>query len=538
MTRRVSLRSSAFVAAGVLSLLAALTVSAAGSRAAVIGTLTFSPATGDDTTTMTVDTSGPCLQGSNFQVYVTGAGLPADGAPFTASTPVGALAVNGSGGYTVTLTDTMNHVAAAQSPPALLTGSYGFSGRCTDSTGATVYDSYAGSLDYTQNGTAAPTYVATISLVFGNTTATALAASPSGPVNVGVLVAFTAHVSSSPTGGALGTVQLMDGTDPIGSPTTVDGDGNAVISSAFTTAGDHSVTASFTGKFGFISDSVSLPLVYTVNATPADATATALAVAPSAPTTADQVTLTASVADLPHPSSVPAGTVQFADGGSDLGGPVTLDEAGHAILVRTFAAGDHSFTAAFVPTDPALFDPSASTSQALTIDAAAGSQPIETTVDPGSLTISISDTSTVVLSSPTLNATATFLTTAGALHPVTVTDTRAGNPGWTLSGQVSDFTSVSGGVVPGADLGWSPTLVDSSQGQTVVPGSRVLPATPPVVADPAHAGSAGLQASRMLASTAPGSGTGTAQVGAELSLDVPTSVPAGVYEATLTLTAI
>jgi hypothetical protein len=67
--------------------------------------------------------------------------------------------------------------------------------------------------------------------------------------------------------------------------------------------------------------------------------------------------------------------------------------------------------------------------------------------------------------------------------------------------------------------------------------SGVSHATPPLVTDPTG-GTFGLHVSRTLASAAAGSGTGTAHVGADLTLDVPASVQAGVYEATLTLTAI
>ncbi|MEV4314173.1 hypothetical protein [Actinocrispum sp. NPDC049592] len=40
-----------------------------------------------------------------------------------------------------------------------------------------------------------------------------------------------------------------------------------------------------------------------------------------------------------------------------------------------------------------------------------------------------------------LTADGSVRVTSGQLNPVRVTDTRAGNPGWNLTGQVSDFTS-------------------------------------------------------------------------------------------------
>jgi hypothetical protein len=513
-------------------------VGAEPSSAAGIGSFTFGPTSGTDTTMLTLDTSGPCLDGTTFQVLVTGPGFPVGGFPVSAAVAVSSLVGNPAGGYTVPLSDSMKNFADAQTPPATLSGTYSFSGQCMDASGGTTFDTFGGSIDFTQNSAASPSYVAKVEVVFGYFTATALAAAPGGPVNAGTPVTFTAHVSSSPTGGALGTVQLLDGTDPIGNPTAVDASGNAIISTSFTAGGYHSVTAAFTGGFAFVTSSTSLPLVMTVNAAPADPTATSLAISPSSVTAAGMVTLTAAVVDVPHPSSQPLGTVQFLDSGTAVGAVVPVTSAGTATLSRQFGEGGHAFTASFVPTDPLLFDPSSSTSEAYRVAPAAGvPQTIETTVDPGSLTMSIADTGTVVLPAPVLNVTATFLTTTGRLQAVTVTDTRAGNPGWVLSGQVTDFTSTTGNSIAAVNLGWTPDVVDESPGQVVVLGGPVSPAAPPLVLDP-PGGAFGLHVSRTLASTAAGSGTGTAQLGADLALNVPTSVQAGVYEATLTLTVI
>ncbi|BEP13804.1 Ig-like domain-containing protein [Acidothermaceae bacterium B102] len=535
---------SRHIAVGVatLSMVAAFTGGAASSRADVIGNLTVTPATGDDTAVMTLTTSGPCLNGTNLQVFVTGAGFPAGGYPVTASAPLTSLTTDASGALTTSLTDTMRHFASVQSPPATLSGTYVFSARCTSADGATVYDSFNENVVYTVNPGAAPTYVASVEVQFGYFTATALSASPAGPVPSGTPVTFTAHVSSTPLGGALGTVQLMDGAAAVGSPTTVDSSGNAAVATSLTGAGNHTITAVFTGKFGFITGSTSPPLVLVVQPAVADPTATSLAITPPAATAADPVTLTASVADVPHPGTRPVGTIQFADAGVSVGTTQPVAPDGTASYSHTFAAGSHSFTASFVPTDSTAFGPSSSTSQVYVVTAAAaGGQTIETTVDAGSLTISVADTSTVVLNPPVLNPAATFLTTSGSLHHVTVTDTRAGSPGWAVSGQLSDFHALSGpptSLIPGVDLGWAPAVVDTDPGQTVLPGAKVLPAAPPLTSDPTTAGSEGLHVSRQLATAAPGAGTGTAHLGATLTLNVPTSVAAGTYDAVLTLTAI
>jgi Bacterial Ig-like domain (group 3) len=541
MMRRSTFRQVA-IGIATLSTVAGLAVGAVSSRAAVIGTFTVGPVSGDDATVLTLDTSGPCLTGTNFQVFVTGPGFPAAGYPVTASTADSALTANAADGYSVPLLASMKSFADAQTPPATLSGTYAFSGRCTNATGTTTFDTYEGSVVFTQNGASPATYVAeAVQVQFGYFTATALSGSPAGPVNAGDPITFTAHVSSSPTGGAIGTVQLMDGSTPVGSPTTIDSAGNAVVSSSFG-GGSHTFTAAFTGKFAFITDSVSPPLDYTVNASPADATNTSLAISPASATPTDPLTLTAAVADVPHPGAHPVGAVQFSDGGVDVGSPVSVSAGGTATLNHTFAQGTHSFIARFTPTDATAFAPSASTSQAYTVSAGAGgSGTIETKVDPGSLTISVADASKVVLPSPVLSVTATFLTTSGAIHPVTVTDTRAGNPGWVLSGQVSDFTNTTGLTttpINGDNLGWTPNVVDSNPSQTIVAGPVVLPASPVTVVDLPVGSARGLKTSRTLASAAAGHGTGTAHLGADLVLNVPTTVTAGTYEAVLTLTAI
>jgi hypothetical protein len=526
-----------------LSTVAGMAIGSVSASAASIGTFTFTPATGVDSNALTLDTSGPCPGGTNFQIAVFGAGFPAAGYGVTANNSDSILPNNAAGGYTIGLLDTMHNFAAAQSPPAVLSGDYTFTGTCKNAFGATTFGTFDGVVTFTQNGANAPSFVAHNPAAPAVGTTTTLASAPASPVDTATPVSFTAHVAAN-SGSATpaGTVQLMDGATAIGSPTAVDGSGNAVISTTFSTAGSHSVTAAFTGGTGF-NNSTSAALAYTVTQAPADATVTALSISPSTATSADQVTLTASVSDTPHSATKPTGTVQFADGGTNIGSPVALVN-GVATLTQSYSAGAHSFTASYLSNNANSFANSASTSQAYTVSAFTGvqtSEKIETTIAAGALTVSVADTSTVVLPSPQLNATATYLTTSGKIHPVTITDTRAGNPGWTLSGQVSDFVNTTGPTttpIPGVDLGWTPNVIDKSPSQNVIAGSLVNPANPPLTANPAVADLNGLHVSRILASAAAGAGTGTAHVDALLALNVPTTTVAGTYDATLTLTAI
>ncbi len=111
----------------------------------------------------------------------------------------------------------------------------------------------------------------------------------------------------------------------------------------------------------------------------------------------------------------------------------------------------------------------------------------------------------------------------GTLSGVTIVDTRNGGPSWSLSGQVSNF---SGGLA-GKYLGWVPRVVTPGGG--AIPGGSVPSGL--------IAGN-GLADVSPLASAPAGHPKGSATVGAELDLLIPSSTPAGSYTATLTLTAL
>ncbi|MDP9792678.1 surface-anchored protein [Catenuloplanes nepalensis] len=117
--------------------------------------------------------------------------------------------------------------------------------------------------------------------------------------------------------------------------------------------------------------------------------------------------------------------------------------------------------------------------------------------------------------------------TGGALRPVTVTDTRAGTPGWSVVGQVSGGFRTDGGASFGAEhLGWTPAVVSQGAAQGVLAGPVATP------------GTSGLGTGALLATAPAGAGRGTARLDAQLRLSVPTETAPGTYTGTLTLTAI
>lgn len=165
-----------------------------------------------------------------------------------------------------------------------------------------------------------------------------------GPASAqtGAPMTLTATVSPAPNGG---TVQFKDGVTLIGGPVEIT-NGIARLEHTFSSVGSHSITAAYSGAAGFEpstssarSVSVADPVVsprgtLTLLSVPGEAKADA--------TTDLWVTVRTS-AGVP----VDGGTVQFRDGGQEIGAPVTVS-AGVARLPHTFTvAGAHSISAVF-----------------------------------------------------------------------------------------------------------------------------------------------------------------------------------------------
>ncbi|WP_433792602.1 HtaA domain-containing protein [Actinoplanes sp. CA-252034] len=190
-------------------------------------------------------------------------------------------------------------------------------------------------------------------------------------------------------------------------------------------------------------------------------------------------------------------------------------QPGTALDPVTATASDSS-----EPTDPT--DPMDPTDPGTGNGSAA--QTIKAAVSGGALTLTSAGTA-VTLSAATPGQTAT-----GALNAVTVSDLRGTNAGWDLVGQVTEFKST-GGVIPAANLGWTPTaqvaatslVAANGVANKVAPGGPVAPGT-------------GLGASRTLCSAETGTSLGSATCGAALNLGIPESSAAGEYSAVLTLT--
>ncbi|MDR3069197.1 MAG: hypothetical protein LBU50_06820 [Cellulomonas sp.] len=161
-----------------------------------------------------------------------------------------------------------------------------------------------------------------------------------------------------------------------------------------------------------------------------------------------------------------------------------------------------------------------------------GHENIIVEVNPGVLSLSVPVQNTVVLDA--VNLTGRDQTTTGNLVPVTVSNGRGTAAGWTLSGRASDFTSDANTVIPGSNLGWSPT---ASFVPSAYAGGTVSTVTAGATIAPAQQGT-GLSVSRTLASAPSNASGGQFTAGGELTLGIPSTARAGTYSSILTLTLI
>jgi ABC-type phosphate transport system substrate-binding protein len=244
----------------------------------------------------------------------------------------------------------------------------------------------------------------------------------------------------------------------------------------------------------------------------------ALTASPNPPAAGQVVTLTATVG-----TGGPAGWVQFEIGGTAIGPPVLVDSNGVATTTTTFAVpGTDTVSAVFTPAGASTFSTPVATLSLTVLPTPVGTLPMAVTVPvTGTFTLTVDTADTVTLVVSESSATA-------ATTPIVVSDTRNTYPGWSVSGQVSDFTNTAAGsLIPGNQLGWVPTGSSLGAGVTlgavVAPGAPGLGTTAATLAS-AHAGSGGV--------------FGTSTLGANLTLAIPPLAAAGSYTSSLNVSAV
>jgi hypothetical protein len=161
------------------------------------------------------------------------------------------------------------------------------------------------------------------------------------PSTTGQSVTLTATVTSTTTTPALtGKVTFLDGTTPLGSA-PVSG-GAATLTTTFTTAGAHSLTANYSGDANYQASS-SAAYTQTVNASTSPTDTLKLTVSAATAVFGQHIVLLAQVAG--NVSTPPTGTVNFLDGTTTIGSAALSQSS--AYLVVTLAVGAHQISAAW-----------------------------------------------------------------------------------------------------------------------------------------------------------------------------------------------
>jgi hypothetical protein len=374
--------------------------------------------------------------------------------------------------------------------------------------------------------TLTPTWSTTTGCPAGNqTSATLFALNTDG--SIGSAISPTVNAPTAPFNGTLlGTIGSLIS---LGTNVTAGGTSQFVVGCFAGTGGTGAVT--YVQSIFVHLDATGAN--YTSNTTGPPqpvATTTTVAVQPNnTPAPNASITLKATVAPQTG-TAVPAGSVQFSSGGTNIGTPVTLDATGAATSISFTAPATAGtvvqVSAAFTPTSATAFGASTGNSS-FTVVGSNGPFPIPVTFTvgaTGAFTFT-ANTNAVTLTVDAANTTGTGNLNGNA---ITVTDTRNTFPGWSVTGQESNFAGPGTASVSGNQLGWTPTSTATLPagvilGPVVAPAAPGLGTTAAVLAQE-HAGA--------------NTGTSSANLSANLSLLIPAAQAAGAYSGTLTLTAV
>jgi hypothetical protein len=365
------------------------------------------------------------------------------------------------------------------------------------------------------------------------------------PIIVGAGQTLSASVA--PASGAItnGSVHFFDGATDLGSAAYT---GSNPVTLAVPTAslpvGTHSITAAYVPSGLGFSGSTSAAQNLVVNPV-AITTAIAVGANVGSGVALSPVILTGTITP-----AAAAGTVVFSEGATNLGSAPTV--AGVATLtISTLAQGSHTIHAVFTPTDAVTYAGIAGDATAFTLtkpSVTPDPQSIQVTVDNGSLILSSPYTPALPfdLGHMVLDSTGTFLHASApfgnaAGGGLTVTDTRAGNAGWTVSAVANNFSDGGVNIIDAKGFGLT-GVTPNYQGPTAA-SNAINPATNAVSpsnvpANDLTAGNtaAGLGAKSPIASVV--KGNGTVRITGVLDLYAPSSTVAGVYSTVLTFTAV
>ncbi|MFF3399012.1 Ig-like domain-containing protein [Streptomyces sp. NPDC002659] len=250
--RPLSVALASLLAAGALAL------GTTGARADVLGSMEVTPATGTDTSGVTLTTPGPCpAEATNLIVSVAGSGFPAEGQIVVSNSPIETYGSTATGGIVVPLTQTMRDYASTAGFTTLQ-GRYDFTLTCRAAFGSTTYGDFTAPMWFTSNTAYQTTAPAAA-------TTTTLATAPVSPVVQGTAVKLTATVAPAE---AAGSVRFLDGAAQLGTPVAVSA-GVATLSTTALAVGTHALKAEFTPSDpAAYATSASAALSYTVKIKP------------------------------------------------------------------------------------------------------------------------------------------------------------------------------------------------------------------------------------------------------------------------------
>jgi hypothetical protein len=180
-------------------------------------------------------------------------------------------------------------------------------------------------------GTATP-----LSQVVNQTTSTTVLTLTNNPINSGQAAQMTATITTNTGGGTpTGTVTFFNGATAIGTASVVGGQATLSVDQNTFPPGTYNLTATYNGDANVAGSTSTPATVLTVNQA---TTATSVVTSLSPSIYGESVTFTATVT-ITSGGGTPTGTVQFDNGGTPFGSPVTLAlVAGQYQAAITYAA--------------------------------------------------------------------------------------------------------------------------------------------------------------------------------------------------------
>ncbi|MGH7267945.1 MAG: Ig-like domain repeat protein [Candidatus Rokuibacteriota bacterium] len=317
-------------------------------------------------------------------------GSPSDfGEPVTFTATVAVVPPGGG-----TATGTVEFFDGATS---LGTGALDGAGQATLTTSALALGAHAITAAYAGDGsysgsTSTPALTQTVDPA-ATTTALGSSANPS-VVGQGVTVTATVTAAPPASGTPTGTVMFtVDGTPQ--APVALAGGQVSLALGTGLALGAHTIEAQYGGDANFTA-STAAPLTQTVNQAATTTAAVQSSVNPSV--FGQSVQFTATVTVTPPGGGTATGTVEFFDGAASLG-TGTLDGAGQATVATTsLAAGSRAITAVYAGTPS--FTGSTSPALTQTVDPAATTTAVASSVNPSVVGQSVQFTATVTITPP------------------------------------------------------------------------------------------------------------------------------------------